>query len=205
MEKGIALLSGGIDSPVSIHKVSDRMEIIAVHFHQQAITDGTEIEKVKQLAIILKLKKVLLVPFTPTFTALASKCNHKDYYILGKIAMLTCAQLIAKDENAKFLITGENLGQVSSQTLSNLTTITSFIDTPILRPVLAYDKQETINIAKLIGTYETSKGPELCCLLGPKDPSTKSTKANLEKELSKINLLNLCQDAIKNMEIVNLN
>ena len=204
MNKGVALLSGGIDSPVAIHIVSDRMEVIAVHFHQQALTDGSEIEKVKRLAVILGVKRVLLVPFTEVFTTLATKCDHRDYYILGKVAMLTCAQMICDRENAAFLITGENLGQVSSQTLSNLTTITSFISTPILRPVLTYDKQETIAIAHKIGTYETSKGPEICCLLGPKNPSTKSTKEALENELHKIDLKGLCMVALDNMEDVRL-
>lgn len=202
MDKGIALLSGGIDSPVAIHIVSDRMEVIAVHFHQQSLTDGSEMEKVKSLAAHLKLKKVFMVPFTEVFTTLATKCDHRYYYILGKIAMLSCAEIICEQEEAKFLITGENLGQVSSQTLSNLTTITSFISTPILRPVLAYDKQETIVIAQRIGTFETSKGPEICCLLGPKSPATRSSKESIERELSKIDLKTLCLEAISKMEVV---
>ncbi len=201
MDKGIALLSGGIDSPVAIHIVSDRLQVIAVHFHQKSLTDGSEIEKVKTLATYLKVEKILFVPFTEVFTTLATRCDHRNYYVLGKIAMLTCAEMLCEREGARFLITGENLGQVSSQTLSNLTTITSFISTPILRPVLVYDKQETIAIAHKIGTYETSKGPEICCLLGPKDPVTRSTKLQIEKELDKIDLKNLCLVAISKMEV----
>ncbi len=184
MERGIALLSGGIDSPVAIHLMQERLEIIAVHFHQLPLVDEKEIEKVKQLAKLLKIK-VYLIPFTPVFKMLVERCNHRNYYILSKIAMFQAAEVIAVKENAKFLITGENLAQVSSQTLSNLTTITKNIKMEIFRPLLTYDKQEIIKVAEKIGTYEISKGPEICSLLGPKFPNTKSDPVEIAKEIEK--------------------
>ena len=124
MQHAIALLSGGIDSPVAIHLMKNRLDIIAVHFHQEPLTDKKEVQKVKQLVKLLELKKVYLIPFADVLKELVEKCKHKNYYILGKILMFKTAELVAEKEGAKYLITGENLAQVSSQTLSNLATIT---------------------------------------------------------------------------------
>ncbi len=203
MQKAIALLSGGIDSPVAIHLLQDKLDIIAVHFHQQPLTDEKEIEKVKELVKVLNIKKLYLVPFTLVLKELVTQCEHRDYFILSKIAMLKAAEMIAQKEGAEYLITGENLGQVSSQTLSNLTSITKPVSMEILRPLLTFDKQETIEIAKKIGTYEISKGPEMCCLLGPKRPSTKSDPKKIGEELEKINLQELLEESLKNAEVVN--
>lgn len=202
MERGIALLSGGIDSPVAINLMQNRLDIIAVHFHQIPLVDQTEIEKVKQLAKILKVSKLYLIPFTPVLKELVTNCNHRDYYIISKIAMFKTAELIAAKEHAKFLITGENLGQVSSQTLSNLTSITKHLTLEIFRPVLTYDKEEIVKVAKKIGTYETSKGPEICCLLGPKNPSTRSDPEEMRTELAKIDLPKLMQESLNKAEII---
>jgi len=202
MERGIALLSGGIDSPVAIHLMQNRLEIVAVHFHQEPLTDEKEVEKVKELAKHLKIKKVYLVPFASVLKELVSKCQHKNYFILSKIAMFKAAEIVAKKEGAKFLITGENLAQVSSQTLSNLQTITKNLTLEILRPVLSYDKQEIINLAKKIDTYEISKGPELCCLLGPKHPATKSNSEDIKKELENIDLIPMLEESLNNADIL---
>ena len=175
MERGVALLSGGIDSPVAIHLMQERLDIIAVHFHQMPLTGPEELEKVKDLIKKLGLNKLYMVPFAEVLKLLVEKCNHRDYYTLSKILMFKVAELVAEKEGAKFLITGENLAQVSSQTLSNLKAITKNLKLEIFRPVLTYDKQEIIDLAKKIGTYEISKGPEICSLLGPKDPSTKAS------------------------------
>ena len=204
MEKAIALLSGGIDSPVAIQLMQDKVEIIAAHFHQMPLTDEKEVEKVKELVKVLGLKKVYLVPFIDVLKILTEKCNHKNYFILSKIAMFKAAELIAKKEKAKYLITGENLAQVSSQTLSNLKTITKNIDLEIFRPVLTYDKQEIINHARKIDTYEISKGPEICNLLGPKQPATRSYPEKIKEELANINLLKLLEEVLNNVEIIKL-
>ncbi|HLD40304.1 MAG TPA: 7-cyano-7-deazaguanine synthase [Candidatus Nanoarchaeia archaeon] len=202
MSKAIALLSGGIDSPVAIHQLQSQLDIIPVHFHQLPLVDESEIEKVKALAKHLKVKKLYLLPFTPVLKALVEKCNHKHYFILSKIAMFRAAAMIAKTEKANFLITGENLAQVSSQTLSNLTSITTHVPMEIVRPLLTYDKQEIIEVAKQIGTYDLSKGPEICNLLGPRKPSTKSNPEEISIELEKLDLKGLLQECINKGEIL---
>src|SRR3989344_1526414 len=142
MQKAMALLSGGIDSPVAIKLMQSYLDIIPIHFHQLPLTDEAEIEKVKALARHLKVKKLYLVPFTPVLKALVEQCNHKHYFILSKIAMFRAAAMVAGKEKADFLTTGENLAQVSSQTLSNLTSITKHVPLEIFRPLLTYDKQQ---------------------------------------------------------------
>ena len=87
MEKAVALLSGGIDSPVAIHLMQERVEIIALHFHQQPLSGEKELEKVKELVVKLGIQKVYLVPFTPVLKELVEKCAHRDYYILSKIIL----------------------------------------------------------------------------------------------------------------------
>jgi thiamine biosynthesis protein ThiI len=200
--KSVALLSGGFDSPVAIHLLQDKLEIIAIHFHQIPLTDEKEIEKVKTLAKHLKLKKLYLIPAADMFKEIIVRCNDRYYFILSKILMLKASEVIAHEENASYLITGENLAQVSSQTMSNLVSITKPIKLPILRPVLTWDKQEILDKAELIGTYEISKGPELCSLLGPKHPLTKSKFEKVLEELNKLNYDELIENALSKKEIV---
>ena len=197
-------MSGGIDSPVAIHLMQERVEIIALHFHQQPLSGEKELEKVKELVVKLGIQKVYLVPFTPVLKELVEKCAHRDYYILSKIMMFRAAELVAAKEGANYLITGENLAQVSSQTLSNMTSITKHVGMEIFRPVLAYDKQEIIKLAKKIGTYETSKGPEICCLLGPKHPETKADLEMIKLELEKLDLEGLVKESLNRAEVVKL-
>ena len=202
MQKAVALISGGFDSPVAIDLMNERFEIIAVHFHQVPLTDEKSIEKVKELVKILNISKLYIVPFAEVFKHLVEKCDHKNYFILSKIVMLQAAQKIAQIEGANFLITGENLAQVSSQTLQNLNSISKNISLEILRPLLTYDKQEIINKARQIGTYQTSEGPEICDLLGPKNPATRSNPEEIKNELSKLDET-LIDKSLKNAEIVN--
>lgn len=202
MEKAIALLSGGIDSPVAINLMKERVKIIAVHFHQMPLSSQEELEKVKKLSEKLELEKIYLVPFVNVFKELAEKCQHRYYFVLSKIAMLKAAEEIARQEEAHYLITGENLAQVSSQTLSNLRSITSQVKLEVFRPLLTYNKQEIIDLAVKMGTYDLSKGPEICHLLGPKSPATRSNSQEIGKELEKIDLKKIIKESLNKAEII---
>ena len=116
--------------------------------------------------------------------------------------MYKVAEKLAKTLKCKYLLDGCNIGQVSSQTLSNLSTISKAVDIPILRPLLCYDKDDIINLAKKIGTYEISKGKEMCNVLGPKHPATKSNKETILKEESKIDINKLVESSLKNLRKV---
>ncbi len=201
MQKVVALLSGGIDSPVAIAMMQYRLDIIAVHFHQEELTGPEEVQKVKKLIKKLEVRKAYVVPFTSVLKHIVERCPHKNYYILQKILMFQAAEKIAEQEGAEYLITGENLGQVSSQTLSNLATITKHLHLTIFRPLLTFDKIEIIKRAKDLGTYTISEGPEICSLLGPKHPATKSDWNEMGKELEKIDF-SLVEEALKKTEVV---
>ena len=152
----------------------------------------------------LKLKKLYLISFAEILKTIVEKCDHRYYYILSKILMYKVAQKIAINEQANFLITGENLAQVSSQTLASMHSISSQIDMMILRPLLCFDKQEIVDLAEKIGTFEISKGPEMCSLLGPKNPITKARLHLVEKELAKLDAVELIEQSLEkdNVEII---
>jgi thiamine biosynthesis protein ThiI len=120
------------------------------------------------------------------FAAVAHVANRRYYFVLTKRLMVRLADAIADREGAEVLVTGENLGQVSSQTLASLRAIDAVARRPILRPLIGFDKQEIVDRAKTIGTYEVSKGPEICDLLGPPRPSTHARLDQVLAEESKL-------------------
>ena len=182
-KKGLLLLSGGFDSPVAGWLMKQRnMDISAIHFSSEPFTDKTPEEKCVDLAKKLGIKKLFVAKVGQALSEMTKKCEHKYYYVLQRRLMWRVAEQIATKENIDFLITGENLSQVSSQTLQNMKATDAAVKLPILRPVLCNDKQEIIDLAKKIGTHDLSKGPELCCVLGPKSPITKARIEGVERE-----------------------
>lgn len=185
--KGLLLISGGFDSPVAGYLMQQkRVEIIAVHFSYEPFTDNGPEIKSRKASELLGFKKFVVVNIGKECEQIAKNCNHKFYFVLTKRLMLRKAEEIAKREKCDFLITGENLAQVSSQTLLNLKSITDAVKIPILRPLLTYEKNEIIKLAMKIGTYEISKGPEVCDVLGPKHPATRSNLEDIRIEEGKL-------------------
>ncbi len=203
MTKALLLLSGGIDSPVAAYLMQKKgYELTALHFYNKHIADINTVDKCKQLCEKLNIQKLYLIPFDEQQAEIVRSCTHRFYYILQRRLMLRIAEKIAEKENIPYLLTGDNLAQVASQTLSNMTTIQQAIKMTILRPLLCNDKVETMKIAREIGTYEVSKGPEVCCLLGPKHPATKSTPESIAGEEQKIDIPLLINTALETTEVI---
>jgi len=206
MKKALLLISGGIDSPVSAKLAQEKgYELEAIHFSQEPFTDATP--KLKSLALckLLGLKEMIVVNSGEEFKEIADKSYREYYFILIKRFMMRVSERIAKEKGIDYLITGESLGQVSSQTLSNLNTINQSTKIEILRPVLFMHKQQIIDLSKKYNFFETSKGPEMCDALASGTPRTQSTieQLNIEEEKCKMN--ELIQSAIKKITIEDTN
>lgn len=186
-KRGLLLLSGGFDSPVA-GRMLQRVgcEVGAVHFDQQPFTDASPEGKARALAATLGVKELFVAPAGAPFSTFANQCQHRHYFVLMKRFMLRAAERLAQEKGYDFLITGESLGQVSSQTLPNLSTIDAAVAMPVVRPLLAFDKVEIIALARDIGTHDISVGPEHCDALGPKYPSTALHRAEVEADEAKV-------------------
>jgi len=177
----VSLISGGIDSPVAAYRMLQRgCRLIFVHFHSAPYLDKTSQEKVRQLVTALTRhqfqSRLYLVPFGEIQRQIVAAVNRPLRVILYRRMMLRIAEGLARKEKAKALVTGESLGQVASQTLENMAVIQQAAALPILRPLVGMDKQEIIDQARRIGTFEISSIPDQdCCqLFVPKHPATKA-------------------------------
>ena len=167
--KGLLLLSGGIDSPVAGFMMAKRgLEINCVHYHSYPFTSERAEEKVKDLAKIMarytgKLR-IYSVNILPIQKEINEKCPESEMTIISRKFMMRIAERIANYNNYDVLITGENLGQVASQTVQGISVTNESVNIPILRPLIGFDKVDIIEIAKEIETFETSILPfEACC------------------------------------------
>ena len=210
--KGMTLLSGGIDSPVAAYMIAMRgWEIEAVYFHapqftsEQARTKGIDLAKtVSKYSGVIKLH---VVPFTDVQLAIYDNCPHDELTIIMKRIKYQIAQENALIEDCQCLITGESIGQVSSQTTQSLLVIDSAIDKlPVFRPCIGMDKQEIIDISEKIGTYETSILPyeDCCTTFVAQHPVTKPKMEQiLESEKALVGKIEpLIAKAVEDVEIV---
>lgn len=210
--RGLLLLSGGIDSPVAGFMMGKRgMEIGAIHFHSYPFTSEQGEEKVKTLAKILSnyVGKFTMtsINLLPIQREIASKCPEREITILGRIFMMKIAEKLAKNQHYNALITGESLGQVASQTIQGITVVDGNTDIPILRPLIAMDKTEIIDIARMIETYETSILPfeDCCTVFLPKHPVTKPKLEDIKKSLSLLDVEKLIDEALESKEVYQIN
>lgn len=184
----VSLLSGGLDSPVASFLAARRgCQVDFVHFtasrmQQMEARNYKVASLAKQLSRVTLDSKLWLVPYIHFDTALIQHGNTNYSLVLFRRFMMRVAEKIALDSDAKALVTGDNLGQVASQTLDNIVTTTQSVAVPILRPLLTYDKQEIMALARRIGTYEVSIQPyKDCCALIDRHPRTTSRHNTLER------------------------
>ncbi|MHB8512827.1 MAG: tRNA uracil 4-sulfurtransferase ThiI [Actinomycetota bacterium] len=180
--RSVALLSAGIDSPVAAARMMQRgSKCIFVHFHSQPFTDASSVRQVDELAQILTQlqydSSLYLLPLAPAQQAIVGTAPQELRTLLYRRMMMRISELVAKQENAKALVTGDSLGQVASQTMENLAVVEDAATMPVLRPHIARDKNEIIAEAIKLGTFEISSAPcqEACVLFEPKRPATKAT------------------------------
>ncbi len=206
--KGLLLLSGGIDSPVAGFMMAKRgVEISCVHYHSYPFTSERAEEKVKELARILSRYmgkiKIFSVNLLNIQKEINKKCPEDEMTILSRRFMMRIAERIADYHGFNALITGENLGQVASQTIYGLDVTNRAVALPVFRPLIGFDKVDIIKLAKNIETFETSIQPfeDCCTVFLPKHPVTRPKAENIEKSEEALDVDKLITDAIKDMKI----
>lgn len=209
--RALVLLSGGIDSPVAAWMVAKRgVSMSAVHFQSPPYTSERAKDKVLALGRLLSESlcglNVHLVPFTELQMQIHERC-HQDYTtIIMRRCMMRIANRIAKQERAQALVTGESIGQVASQTLYALQVTDSLAELPVFRPLIGFDKQEIVDLAIKIGTFETSSLPyeDCCTVFTPRHPATRPKMDIILEGEAKLDLDALIEDAVSRTEVVGL-
>lgn len=201
--KVVSLISGGIDSPVSTYlMLRNGVEVVTLHLDNRPFTDEKQVNKALALVKHLECQfgneiKTYVVPHGKNQAAFARNCKRKLGCVLCKRMMLRIAEMIAKKEGADAIVTGDSLAQVASQTLQNLMVETQAVSIPILRPLIGFDKNETIEIARDIGTYEISILPGLCCTIVPKKPATQAKLEIILQEEERVDIAFLMKESME--------
>lgn len=210
--KAMLMLSGGIDSPVAGFLSMRRgLKIEAVHFHSFPFTSERAQQKVidltEKLSVYSGKMTLHMVPFTEIQTKLRQDCQENLLITLMRRAMFRITEKLALQQGAQAIVTGESLGQVASQTLPSLNAIGRVVDLPILRPLIAMDKNEIIRVAEKIETYSTSILPfeDCCTLFVPKSPSTNPNLRILEKIENQLSWLpEFIDEAVEKTETIRI-
>jgi thiamine biosynthesis protein ThiI len=208
--KAALLLSGGIDSPVAGWMMAKRgVSLCGVYFHAHPYTSDRAREKVIELARRLSEYsgnfRLYVVPFTDIELDIYDHCPQDEITIIMRRLMMRIAEKIARKEGAEALITGEDLGQVASQTLQSLVCTDAVCTMPVFRPLIGFDKQEIISIAQKIDTFETSILPyeDCCTIFVAKHPVTRPKLGRIEKsELLLTNVEEAIDKAVEDSEVV---
>ena len=205
--KGLLLISGGIDSPVAGYMMAKRgMKLDCIHFHSFPYTGEAAKEKVKELT-----KKIgeyngginlYVVSFTHIQEAIHKNCPEEFMITLMRRFMMRIAERLAESNGDQAIITGESLGQVASQTIESITSSNSVVKMPVLRPLIAFDKIDIIEISRKIDTYETSILPyeDCCTVFLPKFPAIKPNIEKVKKAEDKLDVEGLISEALNSVE-----
>ena len=209
--RAMCLLSGGIDSPVAAYMIAKRgVEVEAVHFFSYPYTSQLAKDKVIELArLVTKYcgrMTVNIVSFTQIQEAIRDNCPEEFFTLIMRRFMMEISQRIAKEHGCGALITGENLGQVASQTMEAMTVTGAVVGIPVFMPLVGMDKEEIVTIARKIGTLETSILPyeDCCTVFTPKHPKTKPTLGQVIHAERNLDREALIQQALENVEKVSV-
>ncbi len=205
------LLSGGIDSPVAGYMIAKRgVRIHATYFHAPPYTSERAKQKVVDLAnIVSKYSGPItlnVVDFTEIQLEIYKQCPHDEMTIIMRRYMMKIAEHLAKEHGCLGLITGESIGQVASQTMYGLNCTNAVCSLPVYRPLIAFDKQDIVDISERIGTYETSIQPfeDCCTIFVAKHPVTKPKLNTIEKNEEKLSevINEMLKRAIENVQVI---
>ena len=207
--KGLMLLSGGIDSPVAAYMMAKRgMKLCAIHFCSPPYTSERAKEKVVELRNIVSKYatdiKLYIVPFTEIQMEIHRVCPAEFMITIMRRFMMRIATIVAVSTECKAIITGESLGQVASQTVESMTSTEDCAGLPIFRPLIAFDKEETMALARKIGTYETSIEPfeDCCTIFLPKNPAIHPKLDRVREAEKAMDIDALVKKAVDSIEIV---
>ncbi len=205
----MVLLSGGIDSPVAAYRMMRRgLRVDFVHFHSYPLVSAASREKACDLAAHLTRYEarstLMLVPFAEVQRAIVARAPRPLRVVLYRRFMLRIASALAAQVGAQALVTGESLGQVASQTLENMTVIERAASLPMFRPLVGMDKNEIINEARRLGTFETSILPDqdCCSLFVPAHPETRARLDQVEAAEAPFDIAQMVDDAVRRTEVV---
>lgn len=211
--RGLAMLSGGIDSPVACFAMAKRgLKLDLLHFHSYPYTSEMAKDKVRQLAEILRPYtgpvSLMCAPLTKIQEEIHKKCDSSYMITLVRIFMMRIAEKVAQKRNCGCIINGESLGQVASQTLESINITNAQVSSvPIFRPLIGFNKEEIIEISKNIGTFETSIQPyeDCCTVFLPESPITRPRMKNVERELLKLSDIDIMiEESVNNLEIIEI-
>jgi tRNA uracil 4-sulfurtransferase len=203
MARGVMLMSGGIDSPVALHYLLRQgHEMLAVHLDNRPFTDDSPMEKIVDHLRVLRERyaqpiPLYVLPHGPTQVTLMRSTDRHVGCVLCRRFMWRGAERIAERERATFLATGEALGQVASQTLTNMRSATASVHLPIVRPLIGFDKAEIEAVAKEIGTYAISTRPGVCCQAVPDKPATRSDLVQILREEEKLDVEDMIDACVR--------
>lgn len=209
---GLLLLSGGIDSPVAGYMMAKRgVKISAVHFHSYPYTSDFARQKVETLAKIISKYtgnlKIYMISMTELQEEIHAHCDDSYMITLLRRGMFTVAEKLCEKYGLQMIITGESLGQVASQTIESMSTVAEVVKhTQMIRPLVAFDKCDTIDVANKIGTYETSIQPyeDCCTVFLPENPVVRPDLQKTLKQQQRIDFDAIIERAIEGMEIVEI-
>ena len=206
--KFVSLISSGIDSPVATYILSKNVEeMILVHADGRPFTDDREIDNFILIAKHLKKQvsvdlRAYIVPHGVTLEKYKKICNNKFTCVFCKRMFLRYAEKIARKEKADAIVTGDSLGQVATQTLQNIRVVEKVTNLPILRPLIGFDKEDIVRIAKKIGTYDLSILPSDQCTAVPKKPATRAKLITILDEEKKFDLEEIVKQATSKAKLI---